>query len=99
MYDNSDQHNTIYDSYNIEIATKKIKTLTLENAANTYSVFNGVKFDLNNEHDKDLLHRQFVALVCNGCSIAPPTDNSNNEVYRELPNQKNTLQNQMRNYI
>ena len=61
VYHQSDQHNTIFDSYNIEVETKKIKTLTLENTANTYSVFNGVKFDLEDEHDKYLLHPQFLA--------------------------------------
>ena len=35
IYDKSDQHNTIFDSYNIEAATNKIKTKTLENVANT----------------------------------------------------------------
>ena len=88
MYDKSDQHNTVFDSYNIEVALKKIKTLPLENAANTYSAFNGIKFDLEDKHDKYLLHRQFVAWVCNGCSIAPLTDYSNNEMHRELPKQK-----------
>ena len=62
--------------------------MPLENAANTYSVFNGIKFDLEDKHDKYLLHRQFVAWVCNGCSIALLTDYSNNEVHRELPKQK-----------
>ena len=62
--------------------------ITLENAANTYSVFNGVKFNTSNEHDKYLLYCQFVTYVCYGYSIAPITDYSNNVVYQELPNEK-----------
>ena len=92
VYDKSDQHNTFYDSYNIEIATKTIKTITMENAANTYSVFDGVKCDLKDEHDKYLLHCQFVFWVCNSCSIARLTDYSNNQVFRELPKKKSTLE-------
>ena len=55
--------------------------ITLENAANTYSVFNGVKFNTSNEHDKYLLYCQFVTYVCYGQSIAPITDYANNVVY------------------
>ena len=35
-----------------------------------------------------LLHCKFVIWVCNGCSIAPLTDYANNDVYKELPKQK-----------
>ena len=45
VYDSSDQHRRIYDSYNAELASTKIKTVQLENASNTYSSFNTVKFD------------------------------------------------------
>ena len=88
VYDKTDHHNTLFDSYNIKLASTKIKMITLENAANTYSVFNGVKFNTSNEHDKYLLYCQFVTYVCYGYSIAPITDYSNNVVYQELPNEK-----------
>ena len=88
VYYKSDQHNTIFDSYNIEVATNKIRSITLENAANTYSAFNGIKLDLEDDRHKFLLHRQFVSWVCVGCSIASFTDYSNNEVAIELPNVK-----------
>ena len=88
VYDKSDQHNTMFDSYNIEVATNKIRSITLENAANTCSVFNGIKLDLDDDRNKFLLHRQFVSWVCVGCSIASFTDYSNNEVAIELPNAK-----------
>ena len=66
VYEKSDQDNTVFDSYNIELASTKIKTITLENAASTYSVFNRVKFNTSNEHDKYLLYCQFVTYVCYG---------------------------------
>ena len=41
----------------------KIKMLTLENAANIYSVFNGVKFGASDKQEKHLLYPQFVAYL------------------------------------
>ena len=79
------QHKSIYDSYNVEIASTKIKSLKLVNAANSYSTFNSVKFDLDCDHDKYLLYCQFVAWYCTGSSIASLMDYGNNEVYQELP--------------
>ena len=35
VYDKSDQHRSTYDSYNTELASTKIKSITLENASNT----------------------------------------------------------------
>lgn len=37
--------------------------LTLENAANTYSVFDGVILNTSDEHDKYLFCSQFVAYI------------------------------------
>ena len=83
--DKIDQHKSIYDSYNVEIASTKIKSLKLGNTANSYSTFNSVKFDLDSDHDKYLLYCQFVAWYCTGSSIASLMDYGNNEVYQELP--------------
>ena len=47
MYDKSNQQRSIYDSYNVELASTKIKSITLENASNTYGTFNSVKFDID----------------------------------------------------
>ena len=90
-YDKSDYtiHNTLYDSYNVEIATTKIGSLKLENTNNNYSISNEIKFHLTNENDKFLMHRQFVAWYNKGCSIVPLTDYANNEVFRELPRLEN----------
>ena len=51
VFDKSDQHESIYDSYNAEVASTAIKTIKLANASNTYSEFNTVKFDLKDEED------------------------------------------------
>ena len=45
VYDKSDQHRSIHDSYNGEVASTMIKSIELENASNTYSSFNSVKFN------------------------------------------------------
>ena len=37
VYDKSDQHRSIYNSYNAELASTKIKSIKLEIASNTYS--------------------------------------------------------------
>ena len=89
VYNKSDQHNSIYYSYNIELASTKTKLIKLENASNTYSSFNEIKFDSEDEHNKFLLYNQFVVWNCNGCSIAPLSDYANNKVYQELPRFKN----------
>lgn len=82
VYDKNDQHNTIFDSYNIKLASTKIKSLKLENVSNTYSAFNKVKFDTEDLHEQFLLYNQFIAWNYNGYSVAPLTDYVNNNVYK-----------------
>ena len=65
VYDRSDQHRSVYDSYNTELASAKVKKVQLENASNTHSSYNTVKFDTSNAHDKYLLYMQFVAWYYN----------------------------------
>ena len=43
-YDKSFQHATIYDSYDLELASKTIKTIKFENTSTTYSLTSGLKF-------------------------------------------------------
>ena len=42
VYDKSDQHRNIYDSYNVELTSKSIKTILLENTNHSYSSFNKI---------------------------------------------------------
>lgn len=84
VYDKNDQHNTIFDSYNIKLASTKIKSLKLKNALNSYSAFNEVKVNSEDSHDQFLLYSQFVAWNCDSCSVASLTDYEHNDVYKEL---------------
>ena len=51
IFDSSRQHKSMYDSYNAEVASTTVSSIRLENASDTYSEFNTVKFDLTDEHD------------------------------------------------
>ena len=84
VYDKSDQHQTIFGSYNVEIAVTKIQSLKVENASNTYNLTSEIEYDIDNKGDKYWLYAQFAAFNCCGCTIAPLTDYANNEVYQEL---------------
>ena len=86
LYDRSDKHLSIYDSYNAEVASTQIKSIKLQNASNTYSEFNTVKFDLEDEEDRYTLYNAFVAFVTEGSSIVAESEYMNNEVRQELPN-------------
>ena len=85
VYDKSDQHRSISDSYNAELASTKLKSIKSENASKTYSSFNSVKFNTADAHDKRLLYSQFAAWYCKGSSIAPLLDYAHNPTYQELP--------------
>ena len=86
VYDRSDKHLSIYDSYNAEVASTQIKSIKLQNVSNTYSEFNTVKFDLEDEEDRYTLYDAFVAFVTEGSSIVAESEYMNNEVRQELPN-------------
>ena len=78
VYDKSDQHQTIYDNYDVELAAKQ--ALTLENASTTYSLTGQVEYSISNEDEKHWLYKMFVAYYCNGCSLAPLTQHKNNKI-------------------
>ena len=86
VFDKSDQHLNIYDSYNAEVAATNIKYIKLENVSNTYSEFNTIKFDLEDEEDRFDLYNAFVAWVTKGSSIVPKSDYIHNLIRQELPN-------------
>ena len=85
VFDKSDQHLNIYDSYNAETAAVSIKYIKLQNASNTYSEFNTIKFNLEDEEDRYVLYNAFVAWVTKGSSIVPESDYLYNEVRQQLP--------------
>ena len=81
VYDKSDKHTTIHDSYNVEMASKIIKSVKLTNFTEIYSLRNKKKYDKDNLTQKHLLYKKFVAWSCNGSSAAPLTDYIHNPVY------------------
>ena len=93
VFDKSDQHLTIYDSYNAEVAATNIKSIKLQNASNTYSEFNTVKFDLEDEEDKYNLFNQFRAWVTKGSSIVSDSEYIHNETAQELPSRSDYFTN------
>ena len=84
MYDKSDKHTTIYDSYNAEMASKIIKSVKLTNFTEIYSLKNAKKFDIDSLTQNHLLYKQFVAWSYNGSRVAPLTDYMNNKIYQGL---------------
>ena len=101
MHEKSDQHATIYDSYNSELATKTIKSIKLSNFTEIYSLTNEKKYCTDNLIQKSLLYKQFVAWSCNGSSVAPLTNYINNPIYQELTNEEdyNEVKSDERVYI
>ena len=88
IFDRSDQHLNMFDSYNAEVAATQIKSIKLQNASNTYSRYNDIKFDLEDEENRFTLYNSFVAFVTNGSSIVPESDYLYNDVRKELPNRR-----------
>ena len=85
VYDKTDQHLSIYDSYNAEIASTRRKSTKLQNTSNTYTVFNTVKFDLEDAEDQYTLYHAFTAWVTGSSSIVPQSDYVYNETVQQLP--------------
>ena len=84
VYDKSFQHTTIYNSYDLEIASKLIKTIKFENTSTTYSLTGKLWFDIEKGDNKNILYKMLVAKACDGCSTAPLTQYKNNEIYQEI---------------
>ena len=84
VYDKSYQHTTIYDSYDLELAAKLIKTIKFENTSSTYSLTGKLSYNLKREDQKFLLYKMLVAQSCDGCSSAPLTQYKNNPIYQEI---------------
>ena len=81
VYDKSDAHKTIYDSYDLELASTLTKNVKLGNASNNCSLSNDIYFDFENDFDEKQLHKQFVTYDCKGCSLAPLIDYVYNKIF------------------
>ena len=93
VFDKSDQHLNIYDSYNAEVAATNIKYIKLANASNTYSEFNTIKFDLEDEEDRFVLYNAFRAWVTKGSSIVSNDGYIHNETAQQLPSRSDYFTN------
>ena len=84
VYDRLYQHTIIYDSYDLELASKVIKSIKFENTTTTYSLTGKLSYGFEKDDDKNILYKMFIAKQCNGCSTAPLTQYKNNEIYQEI---------------
>ena len=75
---------TAYDSYNVECASKFIKSLEFANISDQHSSTNILKFDIGNDLQKHLLWKQYLAWCTKECSTAPVTDFMSNPIAQEL---------------
>ena len=82
MFNKSDRHTSLYDSYNAELAAKHIKSVKLSNFTKIYSLINEKKYDMHNLTPKHMLYKQFVPWASNGCSTAPLTGYRSSPDYR-----------------
>ena len=88
VFGKSDQHQTVYDSYDVELAGKICELLVLENTSTTYSLTGQLVYNASNEDDKHWLYQMFVAYYFEGCSASPLTQCKNNENKQELTKEK-----------
>ena len=93
IYDKSDQHQTIYDSYDAELAATQVQSLTFENDLSKYSLTGELEYDVDNKDNKYWLYAMFVAYSCDDCSTAPLTEYASNEIYQKLPKERNYFKN------
>ena len=84
VYDKSDKHTIIFESYNHELAAKRIKSLKLSNFTEISSLTNGKKYDINNLTQRHLLYKRFMAWSCGGSSVALLSDYMDNPIFQEL---------------
>ena len=84
VYDKSYHHETIYDSYDVELATKIIKFVKFENAGTTYSLTRQIEYDLEKEDDKHILYKMLPSYFCEGYSLAPLAQYINNPIYQDM---------------
>ena len=89
VYDKSYQQLTIYDSYDLDLATKLIKSVKFENTSTTYSLTGELEYDVNINDELHILYKMFLAYQCNGCSTAPLSQYKNNEIYQEITTEEN----------
>ena len=66
------------------MAAKYTKLVKLSKFTEIYSLTNETEYEIDNLTQKHLLYKRLVAWGCDGCSVAPLTDYTNNPIYQEL---------------
>ena len=84
VYDKSYHHETIYDSYDVELATKIIKSIKFDNASTTYSLTGQIEYNLEKEDDKHTLYKMLAAFLCKGYSSSTLSQFINNPIYQDM---------------
>ena len=84
VYDKSYVHETVYDSYDLELAANLIESVKFVNASKVYSLTGKLSYNINNKDEKYQLYKMFVAYQCNGATFAPLTDYKNNPIYQDM---------------
>ena len=88
VFDKSDQHQTVYDSYDVVLAPIYVQLLALENASTTHSLTGQLEYNVSNEDDKHWLYEMFVAYYWEGYSAAPLIQYKNNKIKQELAKER-----------
>ena len=83
-YDKSYAHETVYDSYGLELAAKLIESIKFVNVSKAYSLTGKLSYDINNKDEKYQMYKMFVAYVCNGATFVPLSEYKNNPVYQDM---------------
>ena len=91
VFDKSDQHQTVYNSYNKELTAKYVQLLSSENASTIYSLTGQLGYNVSNEDDKHWLYQMFVTYYCERCSAAPLAQYKNNKIKQELTKEKDYI--------
>ena len=88
VFEKSDEHQTLYDSDDVELGAKYVQVLALENSSTTYSLTVQLEYNVSNEDYKHWLYQKFVVYYYEGCSAAPLTQYKNSKVKQELTKEK-----------
>ena len=87
VYGKSYSHETVYDSYDLELAAHLIESDKFVKASKAYSLTGKLSYDNkdnNNKDEKYQLYKMFVAYQYNGATFALLTDYKNNTIYQDM---------------
>ena len=83
-YDTSYEHETVYDSYGLELSAKLIESVKFVNASKAYSLTGKLSYDTKNRDEKYDLFKMFIAFHCDGPTFAPLSKYKDNPIYQDM---------------